>query len=95
MGEGLYAHPETDYQSQRNLQVPQDSETLTDQLRKFHGDKRTDPTDRNSGGGDENIFLAGNPDTFGPGLPLVREPKYRPSGSYPQPSYRTGVYREE
>lgn len=94
-GPGHFPHPESDYQSQRTeLNAPVAFDTLNDDLRKFTADKRTDPTDVNSGGYDENIFLQGNPDTFGPGPALVKQPVYRASGQSPQPVFRTGVTRQ-
>lgn len=94
-GPRQFVHPDSDYQSQRELSAPVEFETLTDQYRKFVGDKRTDPTDPTSGGGDDMIHEFGNPDQFGPGPKLASDEIHRPSGVYPQPVFRTGVDREE
>lgn len=94
-GVGQFVHPESDYQSHRDeLHASVDKYTLQDQLRMFTADKRTDPTDVTSGGYDDNIFLEGNPDQFGPGPKLVQAEREVPSGSYPQPVFRTGVTRQ-
>lgn len=93
-GEGHFPHPESDYQSQRSLVVPGD-EDIVSNYRRFVADRRTDPTDATSGGYDDMLFEKGNPDQFGPQPPLVKEPAYRPSGTLPQPVFRTGVTRQE
>lgn len=66
-----------------------------DQIRQFIADRRTDPTDANSGGYDELIFTPGNPDQFGPQPALVKEARLLPSQRYPQFVQRTGVERQE
>lgn len=96
-GPGHFPHPESDFQSHRRLEFTQDYEPLVDQYRDWVTDKRTDPTDPTSVGHEDqaNLFVAGNPDTFGPGPALVKATKVVPSGTSPQPVFRTGVTREE
>jgi hypothetical protein len=98
-GEGMFPHPDSDYQTFRNLPW----ETLEDksmEVGRLIADRRTDYTDINSGGafteGENDLFFVeGNPDAFGPGPKLVKDTVRRPSGNLPQPVYRTGVIREE
>lgn len=92
-GKGRFPNPLSDYQSQRNLAAPQIEDKMSD-VRRFQADLRTDPTDPTSGGYDDNIFLQGNPDTFGPGPAMVKEPVERPATQHPQPVFRTGVDRQ-
>lgn len=96
-GPGHFAHPESDFQSHREFAFTQDREPLIDQYRDWVTDKRTDPTDPTSVGHEDqaNLFVAGNPDTFGPGPALVKATKVVPSGVAPRPAFRTGVTREE
>lgn len=97
-GKGIAPHPESDYQSFRNLPW----ETLEDKSMEYlrmTADRRTDYTDAASGGalnGENDLFFVkGNPDAFGPSPELVKESVQRPSGNLPQPVFRTGVIREE
>ena len=98
MARDLAPHPDSDYQTFRNLPW----ETLEDKSMEYMrltADRRTDYTDAASGGafnGENDLFFEkGNPDAFGPAPALVQEPVQRPSGNLPQPTYRSGVIREE
>ena len=98
-GAGLAPHPDSDYQTWRNLPW----ETLEDKAMEYlrmTADRRTDYTDMASGGalneGENDLFFEkGNPDAFGPAPKLVQEPVARPSGNLPQPVFRSGVIRED
>lgn len=91
-GKSRYAHPESDFQSQRNLPwTPGEDEA--DQVRDYHASLRSDPTNAQE---DLSLMLyvEGNPDIYGPDQRIVQEPPVRPAGKYPQPAYRTGVTRQ-
>ena len=92
-GEGMYAHPESDYQSQRNLVFGQ-VEDKRDQNRLYRQQKRLDATNSEEIL-DDMLYVAGNPDAFGPGPKLVQESKKVPTGVYVQPTYTYGVNRQE
>jgi hypothetical protein len=92
-GRGLSTHPLSDAQTIRGLPWKtepgkHDAETV------YRGQLRSDPTN-----GDEDLstmpFVKGNPDMFGPSLPLVRESQYEPPAVYPQPVLRYGVDRQD
>ena len=92
-GRGQMAHPLSDYQSQRELpwRVGEDKRDVQNRLR---AERRSDPTN-----GTENVpwdmyFAQGNPDQFGPGLPLCREKQQSPPVAYKQPILRYGVDRQ-
>lgn len=98
-GEGMLPHPESDYQSFRNLVFPVTGDKHFEEVGRLVADRRTDYTDATSGGafnGENDLFFVeGNPDAFGPAPKLVKESVQRPSGNLPQPVFRTGVIREE
>lgn len=92
-GDGAYPHPESDYQSQRALVFGQ-IEDKHDAVRDYRAQKRLDATNPLESV-EDMLYVAGNPDAFGPGPALVKEKKRTPSGNYPQPKYRYGVNRQE
>ena len=98
-GEGQFPHPESDYQSFRNLVFPVLEDKMFGEVGRLIADRRTDYTDAGSGGAFEGendlFFVEGNPDAFGPAPKLVKEGPQRPSGNLPQPVFRSGVIREE
>lgn len=92
-GDGAYAHPESDYQSQRSL-VFEQVEDKHDLNRTYRAQKRLDATNSEESV-EDMLYVAGNPDAFGPGPKLVKEKKRVPTGTYTQPTYRYGVNRQE
>lgn len=92
-GDGEYAHPESDYQSQRNLVFPQ-VEDSHDMNRTYRAQKRLDATNPEEAV-DDMLYVAGNPDAFGPGPKLVKEKKRVPGSLYKKPTYTYGVNRQE
>ena len=92
-GDGAYAHPESDYQSQRSL-VFGSQPDKHDMNMQYRQQKRLDATNPEELI-DDMLYVAGNPDAFGPGPKLVKEKKRVPSGVYPQPTYTYGVNRQE
>lgn len=92
-GDGAYPHPDSDYQSQRNLVFGQ-IEDKHDSVRDQRADKRLDATNPEELQ-EDMLYVLGNPDAFGPGPKLVKETKRQPSGNYKQPQYRYGVNRQE
>lgn len=92
-GDGAYPHPDSDYQSQRNLVFGQ-IEDKHDANRDYRAQKRLDATNPQEFV-DDMLYVLGNPDSFGPGPKLVKENKNSPSGSYKQPRYTYGVNRQE
>lgn len=92
-GKSRYAHPGSDFQTQRKLPWAQ-GENETDMVRDYHASLRSDPTN-----GEEDLslmlYVKGNPDLYGPDEPIVQEPRVIPAGKYPQPRYRTGVSRQQ
>lgn len=94
-GKGRYPHPQSDFQSQRNLpwEVGEDESDL---VRGYHASLRSDPTNPYedvSPNGQMN-YVKGNPDIYGPDETIIQEGPVRPAGKYPQPKYRTGVTRQ-
>jgi hypothetical protein len=92
-GDGAYPHPDSDYQSQRSL-VFGVGEDQHDMNRDYRAQKRLDATNPEEPI-EDMLYVAGNPDAFGPGPKLVKEAKRVPSGSYKQPKYTYGVNRQE
>lgn len=92
-GDGAYPHPDSDYQSQRNLVFAQ-IEDKRDANRDYRAAKRLDGTNPEESP-DDMLYVLGNPDAFGPGPKLVKEKKKIPSGNYKQPTYTYGVNRQE
>lgn len=92
-GKGEFAHPLSDYQSQRTLpwSVSEDSRDL---LFKYALEKRTDPTNSDEVV-EDMIYEYGNPDQFGPAPLLVQESQISPPAVYKQPVYRFGVDRQK
>ena len=93
-------HPDSDFQSQRNLpwQISDRNQGskrggFTAQMRR-EAEFRSDPTRA-----DEDIesllYVRGNPDMYGPDQLIVQEKPHRASGRYKQPQYRTSVDRQE
>lgn len=103
-GKGRFAHPDSDYQTQRP-ELPwevadrnQGSKRggYTTAMR-MQAELRSDPTNAlELAGADAEpmLYEYGNPDMFGPGPKLVQESARRPSGSYKQPVVRYGVDRQ-
>lgn len=91
-GRGLSVNPLSDAQTIRKLPWATESDKH-DGSAAYRAQLRTDPTN-----GAENLddmpYVNGNPDMFGPSLPLVREAAYNPPALYPQPILRYGVDRE-
>lgn len=92
-GDGAYPHPDSDYQSQRSLVFNQ-VEDKHDLNRSYRQQKRLDATNPQENV-DDMLYVAGNPDAFGPGPALVKESKRVPTGVYVQPTYKYGVNRQE
>lgn len=92
-GDGAYAHPDSDYQSQRALVFGQ-GEDARDANRDYRAHKRLDATNP-SESVDDMLYVLGNPDGFGPGPKLVKEKKRVPGAIYKQSEYRYGVNRQE
>lgn len=92
-GDGAYPHPESDYQSQRGLAFGQEADAR-DAVRDLRAQKRLDATNPLESV-DDMLYVAGNPDAFGPGPKLVKEQKRVPNGNYKQPKYTYGVNRQE
>lgn len=92
-GDGAYPHPDSDYQAPRSLVFGQ-SEDKRDANRIYRQHKRLDATNPQESV-DDMLYVAGNPDSFGPGPKLVKEAKRVPSGLYSQPKYTYGVNRQE
>lgn len=90
-GAGLVKEPRSDFQSHRDLVFPQ-GDDKTDLTTQYRAELRLDSTLMNENL-EEMLYVEGNPDAFGPGLPLVREPIMRPRGAHPQPKLRYGVDR--
>jgi hypothetical protein len=92
-GRSRYAHPDSDFQSQRSLpwEVGEDE---ADQVRDYHASLRSDPTNSMEDLS-KMLYVKGNPDIYGPDQPIVQENPVRPAGRYPQPIYRTGVDRQD
>lgn len=93
-GKGMMKHPDSDYQSQRQLPftVQSDKHDATNIRR---AEFRSDPTN-----GAEQIipdmyYAAGNPDLYGPQPAMVQEKAQVAPGLYPQPVLRYGVDRQE
>lgn len=92
-GRGLSTHPESDAQTVRGLPWKTEAgKHDADTIRR--GQLRSDPTNAT-----EDLstmpYVKGNPDMFGPSLPLVRESRYEAPAVYPQPVLRYGVDRQE
>lgn len=91
-GRGLSVNPLSDAQTIRKLPWATQSDKH-DGSAAYRAQLRTDPTN-----GAENLadmpYVNGNPDMFGPSIPLVREAAYNPPAVYPQPILRYGVDRE-
>lgn len=92
-GDGAYPHPESDYQSQRNLVFGQQADSH-DAVRDYRAQKRLDATNPEELV-EDMLYVAGNPDAFGPGPKLVKEKKRVAPGNYTQPKYTYGVNRQE
>ena len=92
-GDGAYAHPDSDYQSQRSLVFGQQTDKH-DANRDYRMQKRLDATNPEEIV-EDMLYVLGNPDAFGPGPKLVTESKRVPSGNYTQPKYTYGVNRQE
>ena len=92
-GDGAYAHPDSDYQSFRNLKF-ETSEDKRDQNRMYRQQKRLDATNPEENI-DDMLDVAGNPDAFGPGPKLVKEKKRVPASNFKLPEYKYGVNRQE
>jgi hypothetical protein len=93
-GKGLMTHPDSDYQSQRQLHfsIGEDENDVQNKLR---AEKRTDPTNGFEIIEPDMYFAKGNPDMFGPQPAMVRESAQVPPAVFPQPVLRYGVDREE
>lgn len=91
-GKGLAVNPHSDFQSNRALVFPH-TEDKRDLVTHYRAELRMDATV-----GDETVeemlYSEGNPDAFGPGLPLVQEEPVRPRGSHPLPKLRYHVDRQ-
>jgi hypothetical protein len=92
-GAGLAVNPESDFQSQRDLVFPQGKDKR-DLVTEYRAQLRTDATLADENILPDMLYVEGNPDAFGPGLPLVREAPVRPKGAHPQPKLRYGVDRQ-
>ena len=92
-GAGLIKNPNSDFQSQRDLPFPQ-GEDETDLTTEYRASLRIDSTRNDEVILPDMLYVKGNPDSFGPGLPFVRTEPNRPKGNYPQPRLRGGVTRE-
>ncbi len=91
-GKSRYAHPDSDFQSQRAL--PWDKgEDESDLVRDYHASLRSDPTNSMEDLS-KMLYVRGNPDLYGPDETIVQEDRVLPHGKYPQPVYRTGVTRQ-
>lgn len=92
-GDGRFAHPESDYQSQARLPWEVESGKRDGSLA-YQSQKRLDATNP-----EEDVlnmpYELGNPDGFGPGPKLVKEEKVVATGVYKQPKYTYGVNRQE
>lgn len=103
-GKGRFAHPDSDYQSQR-------TELPWEVAERNQGSKRggytaamalaaalrSDPTNAlelEGGNAEPMLYEYGNPDMYGPGPKLVSESARRPAGIYKKPVYRYGVDRQ-
>jgi hypothetical protein len=92
-GRGLVKEPRSDFQSQRNLVFPQ-GDDKTDLNTEYRASLRVDATVPDDNILPDMLYVEGNPDLFGPALPLVREEPVRPVGAHPQPKLRYGVDRQ-
>ncbi len=91
-GKSRYAHPDSDFQSQRNLPWEL-GEDEADLVRDYHASLRSDPTNSQEDL-TKMLYVRGNPDIYGPDEPIIQEAPVQPGGRYPQPKYRTGVERQ-
>jgi hypothetical protein len=92
-GDGAYAHPDSDYQSFRNLQWGV-AEDARDMNRMYRQQKRLDATNPEENI-DDMLYVAGNPDSFGPGPKLVKEKKRTAPSTFVPIKYSYGVNRQE
>lgn len=92
-GKGLVKEPRSDFQSSRNLIFPE-GQDKTDLTTQYRASLRTDATIPDDVIIPDMLYVEGNPDAFGPGLPLVREDPVLPRGRHPQPKLRYGVDRD-
>jgi len=99
-GKGRAPHPDSDYQSQRNLPwetaernggSKRGGFTGSMQLQAQH---RTDPT-RSDEVIEQMLYAKGNPDMFGPDRPIVEDKVRRAPNVYRQPKIRYGVDRQD
>lgn len=91
-GPGMFPHPDSNFQRGR-LPFPEEDD-ISDQYRDQVAIRRSDPTV-----GDETtrdlLFAKGNPDRFGGQPPLVRESVKLPPASFPAPTPKERVERED
>lgn len=92
-GRGLAKEPRSDFQSNRDLVFPQGDDE-TDLNTEYRASLRIDATVPDENIIPDMLYAEGNPDAFGPALPLVREAPVLPRGAHPQPKLRYGVDRQ-
>lgn len=90
-GKGRYVDPRSDYQSQRKLPFPVETDKRAASLQR-EAELRLDPTNPLELVNDM-YYVNGNAD-FYPGEPLVQEPVQVAPSVYKQPIWRYGVDRQ-
>lgn len=103
-GKGRFAHPDSDYQSQRTELQWEVADRNQGSKRggyttamRMQAELRSDPTNSQEIAGNNAepmLYEYGNPDMFGPGPKLVQESVRKAPSSYKQPVLRYGVDRQ-
>lgn len=103
-GKGRFAHPDSDYQSQRTELMFAIADRNQGSKRggyttamRLAAELRSDPTNSQEIEGNNAepmLYEYGNPDMFGPGPKLVQDQVRRAPATYKQPTYRYGVDRQ-
>jgi hypothetical protein len=100
-GRSRFAHPDSDYQSQRTELPFEVSDRNQGSKRggftadmKRQAELRLDATNSTETV-EEMLYVLGNPDAFGPDQPIVQEKMNRAPSVYKSNTPRTGVYRQE
>lgn len=100
-GKGRFGHPDSDYQSQRTeLPFEVADRDFGSKRGGFTSDMhrqaelRLDATNSTEKT-EDMLYVRGNPDAFGPDMPIIQESAVRPSGANRRYVPRTGVNRQE
>lgn len=99
-GTSRAAHPDSDFQTQRNLAFETADRNQGSKRGGFtaamrlQAEYRSDPT-RSDEVIEDLLYVRGNPDIYGPDQPIVQEKPHRATGRYKQPRIRTSVDRQE